>query len=53
MQTAEGYVQTTFRKCANNVKGGGRNGQAENVQLGVDDHWEAESKGARSERLRG
>ena len=36
-QTAGGYMQTTFRKCANRSKEGGRDGQAENVQLGADD----------------
>ena len=36
-QTAGGYMQTTFRKCADSGKGGGRDGQAENVQLEADD----------------
>ena len=36
-QTAGGYMQTTFRKCADNGKEGGRDGHAENVQLEADD----------------
>ena len=32
-QTTGGCMQTTFRKCADSGKQGGRNGQAENVQL--------------------
>ena len=36
-QTAGGYMQTTFRKCADSGKEGGRDGQAENVQLEADD----------------
>ena len=35
--TAGGYTQTTFRKCADSGKEGGRDGQAENVQLEADD----------------
>ena len=35
-QTAGGYMQTTFRKCADSGKQGGRDGQAENVQLKDD-----------------
>ena len=35
-QTTGGYMQTTFRKCADSGKQGGRNGQAENVQLRDD-----------------
>ena len=35
-QTAGGCMQTTFRKCTDNGKQGGRNGQAENVQLRDD-----------------
>ena len=37
MQTTGGYMQTAFGKCANRSKEGGRDGQAENVQLGADD----------------
>ena len=36
-QTAGGYMQTTFRKCADSGKEGGRDGHAENVQLEADD----------------
>ena len=36
-QTAGGYMPTTFRKCAVSGKEGGRDGQAENVQLKADD----------------
>ena len=32
-QTAGGYMQTTFRKCADNGKEGGRDVQAENARL--------------------
>ena len=30
------YMQTTFRKCADNGKEGSREGKAENVRLRVD-----------------
>ena len=43
-------MQTAFRKCADSGKQGGGYGQAENVQL-RDANFE--SKGSRSERLRG
>ena len=32
-QTTGGYMQTTFRKCADSVKQDGQDGQAENVEL--------------------
>ena len=35
-QTAGGCMQTTFRECADSGKQGGRDGQAENVQLRDD-----------------
>ena len=36
-QTAGGCMQTSFRKCADSGKEGGRDGQAESVQLEADD----------------
>ena len=36
-QTTGGCMQTTFRKCADSGKEGGRDGHAENVQLEADD----------------
>ena len=35
-QTAGGYMQTAFTKCADSGKQGGRYGQAENVHLRDD-----------------
>ena len=32
-QTAGGYMQTKFRKCADSGKQDGQDGQAENVEL--------------------
>ena len=32
-KTAGGYMQTTFRKCADSGKQDGQDGQAENVEL--------------------
>ena len=44
-QTAGGCMQTAFRKCADNGKGGGRDVQAENAQRRIDGDREDAARG--------